>query len=118
MERGLPIEETGAKHQNIEELKKITNFENTKKILDNIKLELPEVPSINDIKIIKLNREKVENEIIKPKDELIQKLYKDNLTLHKELSKQSKVIDEAEKYQKNEIKSLQIIKNYTILLKI
>lgn len=106
LERGLPIEETGAKHQNIEDLKKITNFENTKKILDNIKLELPEVPNINDIKIIKLNREKVENEIIKPKDELIQKLYKDNLTLHKELSKQSKVIDEAEKYQKERDKIL------------
>ena len=106
LERGLPIEETGAKHQNIEDLKKITNFENTKKILDNIKLELPKVPSINDIKIIKLNREKVENEIIKPKDELIQKLYKDNLTLHKELSKQSKVIDEAEKYQKERDKIL------------
>ena len=37
LERGLPIEETGAKHQNIEELKKITNFENTKKVLENIK---------------------------------------------------------------------------------
>lgn len=106
LERGLPIEETGAKHQNIEDLKKITNFENTKKILDNIKLELPEVPNINDIKIIKLNREKVENEIIKPKDELIKELYKDNLSLHKELSKQSKLIDESEKYQKERDKIL------------
>ena len=100
LERGLPIEETGAKHQKIEDLKKITNFENTKKVLDSIKLELPEIPDINDIKLIKLNREKVENEIIRPKDELIQELYKDNLALHKELSKQSKIIDEAEMYQK------------------
>ena len=100
LERGLPVEETGAKHQKIEDLKKITNFENTKKVLDSIKLELPEIPDINDIKLIKLNREKVENEIIKPKDELIQELYKDNLALHKELSKQSKIIDEAEMYQK------------------
>ena len=68
LERGLPIEETGAKHQKIEELKKITNFENTKKVLENVKLELPEIPNINDIKSIKLNKEKVENEIIKPKD--------------------------------------------------
>ena len=100
LERGLPIEETGAKHQKIEELKKITNFENTKKVLENVKLELPEIPNINDIKLIKLNKEKVENEIIKPKDELIQELYQDNITLHRELSKQAKVVNEAEKYQK------------------
>ena len=100
LERGLPIEETGAKHQKIEELKKITNFENTKKVLENVNLELPEIPNINDIKLIKLNKEKVENEIIKPKDELIQELYQDNITLHKELLKQAKVVNEAEKYQK------------------
>ena len=100
LERGLPIEETGAKHQKIEELKKITNFENTRKVLENVKLELPEIPNINDIKLIKLNKEKVENEIIKPKDELIQELYQDNITLHRELSKQAKIVNEAEKYQK------------------
>ena len=50
LERGLPVEETGAKHEKIEDLKKLTNFENTKKVLDNIKLELPETPNINDIK--------------------------------------------------------------------
>ena len=100
LERGLPIEETGAKHEKIENLKKVTNFENTKKVLENVKLELPEIPNINDIKLIKLNKEKVENEIIKPKDELIQELYQDNITLHKELSKQAKVVNEAEKYQK------------------
>lgn len=100
LERGLPVEETGAKHQKIEDLKKITNFENTKKVLESVKLELPEVPNINDIKLIKLNKEKVENEIIKPKDELIQGLYQDNLRLHQELSRQVKVVKEAEKYQK------------------
>ncbi len=42
-----------------------------KEILDNITLELPTVPDINDIKLIKLNKAKVEDEIIKPKDELI-----------------------------------------------
>ena len=39
LERGLPVEETGAKHEKIEDLKKLTNFENTKKVLDNIKLK-------------------------------------------------------------------------------
>lgn len=55
----MPVEETGAKHYKIEDLKKITNFENTKKVLRNI-----------------------------------------NLALHRELSKQSRVIKESEKYQK------------------
>lgn len=100
LERGLPVEETGAKHERIEDLKKLTNFENTKKVLDNIKLELPEVPDINDIKLIKLNKEKVENEIIKPKDDLITKLYNENVLLHKILSRQVVLVDKAEKYQK------------------
>ena len=100
LERGLPVEETGAKHEKIEDLKKITNFENTNKVLDSINLELPEVPDIKDIKIIKLNREKVENEIIKPKDDLINELYQQNLNLHQELSKQVKLVKTAEKYQK------------------
>ncbi len=100
LERGLPVEETGAKHEKIEDLKKLTNFENTKKVLDNIKLELPETPNINDIKLIKLNREKVENEIIKPKDDMIEKLYNEKVSLQKELSKQVNLVNVAEKYQK------------------
>ncbi|MBQ2836063.1 MAG: plasmid recombination protein, partial [Clostridia bacterium] len=100
LERGLPVEETGAKNLKIEELKKITNFANTKKLLNNIKLELPEVPDINDIKLIQLNKAKVEKDIIKPQNDLIKELHEDNLALHKELSKQAKLIDEAEKYQK------------------
>ncbi len=63
----------------------------------------PNAILINDIKLIKLNREKVENEIIKPKDDKIMELYQTNLKLHNELSKQSKVIDEAQKYQKERI---------------
>lgn len=100
LERGIEVEQTGAKHEKIEDLKKLTNFENTKKVLDNIKLELPEIPDINDIKIIKLKREKVESEIIKPKDKLINDLYQDNKNLYKELSKQVNLVDKATKYEK------------------
>ena len=100
LERGLPVEETGARHEKIEDLKKLTNFENTKKVLDNLKLELPETPNINDIKLIKLNREKVENEIIKPKDNMIEKLYNEKVSLQRELLKQVNLVNEAEKYQK------------------
>lgn len=100
LERGLPVEETGARHEKIEDLKKLTNFDNTKKVLDNLKLELPETPNINDIKLIKLNREKVENEIIKPKDNMIEKLYNEKVSLQRELLKQVNLVNEAEKYQK------------------
>lgn len=107
LERGLFVEDTDRKHYTVEEYKKITNYENTKKILNKVKLELPEVPNINNISKFSLKRdEKILEEIIKPKDELIKELYKDNLSLHKELSKQSKVINEAEKYQKERDKIL------------
>ena len=109
LERGMFVEDTGRKHYTVEEYKKITNYENTKKILNEMKLELPDTPDITDIKVNRLSKkrdERILEEIIKPKDELIKELYKDNLSLHKELSKQSKVIDEAEKYQKERDKIL------------
>lgn len=40
LECGLPVKETDPKHEKIEDLKKLTNFKNTKKLLDNITLEL------------------------------------------------------------------------------
>ena len=106
LERGELVEITNRKYFSIQEYKQITNYENTKQILKDIKLELPETPDIKDIKKIMLNRdEKIENEIIKPKDELIQKLHQENVSLLKELSKQANIIDKAEKFEK-ERKSL------------
>lgn len=105
LERGLPSEETGRKHETIQNYKQLTNFENTKKVLNNITLELPEVPDIKDIKKMVFNRdEKIANEIIKPKDELIQKLYTENRSLHEELSKQEKLVDMATEYENNHSK--------------
>ena len=103
LQRGLPKEETDRVHYTLKEYKNITNYEQTKETLKNIKLELPDVPNITDININRLSKkrdEKILEEIIKPKDELIQNLYQDNMNLHKELSRQTKVIEEAEKYQK------------------
>ena len=103
LQRGLPKEETNRQHYSVEEYKKITNFKQTKEILKNIKLELPDVPNIDDININRLSKkrdEKILEEIIKPKDDVIQNLYKDNLNLHRELSRQTKIIEEVEKYQK------------------
>ena len=107
LERGMFVEDTNRKHYTIEEYKKITNYDNTKKILNEMKLELPDVPDITDISKFSLKRdEKILEEIIKPKDDLIKELYKDNLSLNKELSKQAKIVDEAEKYQKERDKIL------------
>lgn len=103
LERGLPKERTGREHIDLKEYKEITNFDRTKETLKNIKLELPDVPDIADININRLSKkrdEKILEEIIKPKDNVIQNLYEDNITLHQELSKQAKIIEEAEKYQR------------------
>ena len=43
--------------------------------------------------------EKIFEEIIKPKDELINELYQNNLLMHQQLLRQTKIIEEAEKYQ-------------------
>lgn len=100
LKRGLPKEETNREHYTVKEYKSITNFEQTKETLKNIKLELPEVPDLKGIKKVMIGRdEKILNDIIKPKDKLIEELYQDNVALYKELSKQARTIEEAEKYQ-------------------
>ncbi len=104
LQRGLPVEETKRKNETIQNYKQITNFENTKKLLENITLELPKTPQISDIKKVMLNRdEKIFEKIIKPKDELILKLHKENLALNKELSKQVNIVDFAENFKEDYI---------------
>lgn len=115
LERGELVEVTNRGHYSIQEYKKITNYENTKELLKSIKLELPETPDIKDFKKLMLNRdEKIENEIIKPKDDLIKKLYSENISLHKELSRQTTIIDKAEKFEKEQENLL----NYNTELKV
>ena len=109
LQRGSPKEETGRQHYSVEEYKKITNFKQTKEILNNMKLELPDVPDITDININRLSKkrdERILEEIIKPKDNVIQNLYQDNINLYKELARQTKIVEEAEKYQKERDKIL------------
>lgn len=109
LERGLPKEETGREHIDLKEYKEITNFDKTKEKLQNLKLELPDVPDIVDININRLSKkrdEKILEEIIKPKDNLINELYKDNLSLHQELLRQAKMVEKAEKYENERDKIL------------
>lgn len=108
LKRGELVEVTNREHYSIQEYKKITNYENTKELLKNIKLELPETPDIKDFKKLMLNRdEKIENEVIKPKDDLINKLYNENISLHKELSKQANTINIATEYEKKHTQILE-----------
>ena len=103
LERGVPKEETGREHLDIKEYKEITNFDKTKEKLQNMKLELPDVPEIDDIKMARWSKkrdEKILEDIIKPKDDLINKLYENNLQMHQQLLRQAKLVEEAEKYQK------------------
>ena len=105
LERGLPAEESCRKHETIQNYKNLTNFEKTKELLANITLDLPDVPDIKDFKKVIIKRdEKIENQIIKPKDDLIQELHKENVELHRQLSKQAKLVDTISNFEKNKDK--------------
>ena len=98
--RGLPKEETNRQHLDIKEYKELTNFNITKDLVESITLDIPAETNINDLKKIMFNKnEKILNEIIKPKEEMIKQLFKENKALHKELYRQTNIVDDAEKYQ-------------------
>lgn len=98
--RGLPKEETNRQHLDIKEYKELTNFNVTKELVESITLDIPKEININDLKKIMFNKnEKILNDIIKPKEEMIKQLYKENKALHKELWRQTNIVDDAEKYQ-------------------
>ena len=103
LQRGLPKEETERMHYTLKEYKNITNFEKTKEQLQNIKLELPAVPDITDIHMNRLSKKRdgvILEEIIKPKDKLIDELYHDNFLMQQALLRNTKLVEKAEKYQK------------------
>ena len=107
LDRGLYVEETNRKNLSVEEFKKVTNYAKTKEILKNTTLELPDTPELQDIKKLVFNRDKIiEEKIIKPQNKLIKELHNENVALHKELSKQTEIIDVAEEFVK-EKESLQ-----------
>ena len=110
LERGVAVEESERKHLNLKEFKDVTNFDKAKEKLQNIKLELPDVPNLEDINVNRLSKkrdEKILEEIIKPKDNLINDLYQDNLILQQELSRQARMVEKAEKYQRERDKIME-----------
>lgn len=84
----------------MKEYKEITNYEKTKKTLEDIKIELLNVPNIKNFGKLTIKRdEKIQKERIEPKDRIIKQLYSDNKKLHSELEKQANLIDKAEKFE-------------------
>ena len=101
MDLNWNAEQLEREHFSVKAYKEITNFENTKTTLKDIKMEVPQVPNITDFSKLTIKRnEKIQKNIIEPKDNLISKLYEDNKKLHKQLEKQVAIIDKAEKYEK------------------
>ena len=99
LERGNPSEKV---HLSVEDYKNITNFEESKTLLQDVKMELPETPDITSFKKIMINRdEKIQVQIIKPKDKAIQELKEQNFLLTMALNKQIKTVDKAIKYEKD-----------------
>ena len=98
LERGNPSERV---HLSVEDYKKITNFEESKILLQDVKLELPDTPDISSFKKLMKNRdEKIQEQIIKPKDKAIKELQEQNALLTLTLNKQMKTVDKAVKYEK------------------
>lgn len=61
---------------------------------------LPNIPNIKDFGKLTVKRdERIQKEIIEPKDKIIDMLYSDNKKLHQELEKQINAIDKAEKLE-------------------
>ena len=99
LERGNPSEKV---HLSVEDYKNITNFEESKTLFKDINIELPEVPDISNFRwTIKNRDEKIQEQIIKPKDQAIQELKEQNFMLTMALNKQIKTVDKAIKYEKN-----------------
>lgn len=99
LERGNPSEKV---HLSVEDYKNITNFEESKTLLQDIKTELPEVPDISNFRwTIKNRDEKIQEQIIKPKDKAIQELQEQNTLLTMALNRQIKTVDKAIKYEKD-----------------
>ncbi len=87
-------------HYTIKEYKDLTNFEETKELVKQIPLETPKMSDIKDIKKVTINRdEKIQEQIVKPRDELIKELHNENINLKKRLIKQKNLVEKAEDFE-------------------
>lgn len=126
LERGNPSERV---HLSVEDYKKITNFENTKTVLKDIKLDLPETPDVKSFgKLVKNRDEKIQELVVEPRDKMIKEQQEQISLLYLTLQNQVNTVERASKYEK-ERKSLMcenrelkekcenMEKNYSVKLK-
>ena len=98
LERGNPSERV---HLSVEDYKKITNFENTKTVLKDIKLELPETPDVKSLgKLVRNRDEKIQELVVEPRDKMIKELQEQNSLLYLTLQSQVNTVERASKYEK------------------
>lgn len=98
LERGNPSERV---HLSVEDYKKITNFENTKTVLKDIKLELPETPDVKSFgKLVRNRDEKIQELVVEPRDKMIKELQEQNSLLYLTLQSQVNTVERASKYEK------------------
>ena len=88
-------------HLSVEDYKKITNFENTKTVLKDIKLELPESYDIKNIgKLVRNRDEKIQELVVEPRDKMIKEQQEQISLLYLTLQSQINTVERASKYEK------------------
>ena len=98
LERGNPSERV---HLSVEDYKKITNFENTKTVLKDIKLDLPETPDVKSFgKLVKNRDEKIQELVVEPRDKMIKEQQEQISLLYLTLQNQVNTVERASKYEK------------------
>ncbi len=86
-------------HLSVEDYKKITNFENTKTVLKDIKLEIPETPDVKSFgKLVRNRDEKIQELVVEPRDKMIKEQQEQNSLLYLTLQSQ---VNTAEKELQN-----------------
>ena len=98
LERGNPSERV---HLSIEDYKKITNFENTKTVLKDIKLEIPETPDVKSFgKLVRNRDEKIQELVVEPRDKMIKEQQEQISLLYLTLQNQVNTVERTSKYEK------------------
>ena len=79
----------------------ITNFENTKTVLKDIKLELPETPNVKSFgKLVRNRDEKIQELVVQPRDNMIKEQQEQISLLYLTIQNQVNTVERASKYEK------------------
>ena len=98
LERGNPSERV---HLSVEDYKKITNFEESKIVLKDIKIELPETPNVKSFgKLVRNRDEKIQELVVEPRDKMIKEQQEQISLLYLTLQNQVNTVERASKYEK------------------